>query len=163
MADGTEDSAYAFSFQSLEGRPLPLSDFAGRPIIVVNTASKCGFTPQYKGLEELWQANRAKGLVVLGVPSNDFGQQEPGNADEIKQFCELRFGVDFPLTEKVHVKGGEAHPLFRWLVAKGAGRPRWNFYKYLIGPDGQLVDWFSSLTAPNSRRFARAVERLMAK
>ena len=162
MAEGQPDSAHAFTFKSLEGKPMPLSEFAGKPILLVNTASKCGFTPQYKGLEALWQANRDRGLVVLGVPCNDFGNQEPGSSEDIASFCEVRYGVDFPLTEKVHVKGDEAHPLFRWLVAKGAGKPRWNFYKYLIGPDGQLVDWFSSLTSPSSAKFNRAIEKLLA-
>lgn len=162
MAEAGKDTAYAFSFKSLEGKPLPLSEFKGKPLLIVNTASKCGFTPQYKGLEELWRANRDRGLIVLGVPCNDFGGQEPGNAEEIASFCEMRFGVDFPLTEKVHVKGDEAHPLFRWLVAKGAGRPRWNFYKYLIGKDGRLVDWFSSVTSPKSGRLQKAVEKLLA-
>jgi glutathione peroxidase len=159
----SDDSAYAFSFKSLEGKPMPLSQYAGKPMVIVNTASKCGFTPQYKGLEALWQANRDKGLVVLGVPSNDFGGQEPGTHDEIKSFCELRFGVDFPLTEKVAVTGADAHPLFKWIAQKGGflGRPHWNFYKYLIGPDGRFVDWYSSITAPGSGRFTKAVERLM--
>ena len=159
----SDDSAYAFSLKSLEGKPMPLSQYAGKPMVIVNTASKCGFTPQYKGLEALWQANRDKGLVVLGVPSNDFGGQEPGTHDEIKSFCELRFGVDFPLTEKVAVTGADAHPLFKWIAQKGGflGRPHWNFYKYLIGPDGRFVDWYSSITAPGSGRFTKAVERLM--
>ena len=159
----SEDSAHAFTFNSLEGKPLPLAQYAGKPMIIVNTASKCGFTPQYKGLEALWQANRDKGLVVLGVPSNDFGGQEPGSHDEIKSFCELRFGVDFPLTEKVSVTGAGAHPLFKWIAEKGGflGRPHWNFYKYLIGPDGRFVDWYSSITAPGSGRFTKAVEKLM--
>jgi glutathione peroxidase len=163
MTDRSPDSAYAFTFQSLEGKPLPLSEFAGKPMVIVNTASKCGFTPQYAGLEALWKAKRDKGLVVLGVPSNDFAGQEPGDASEIKSFCELRFGVDFPLTEKVHVTGPEAHPLFKWIGAKGGflAKPHWNFYKYLIGPDGTLVDWFSSVTAPGSARFAKAVDKLI--
>jgi glutathione peroxidase len=162
MSD-TPDSAHAFSFKSLEGKPMPLSQYAGKPLVIVNTASKCGFTPQYKGLEALWQAKRDIGLVVLGVPSNDFGGQEPGTHSEIQSFCELRFGVDFPLTEKVHVTGAEAHPLFQWIGAKGGflAKPHWNFYKYLIGPDGRFVDWFSSITAPGSGRFTKAVEKLM--
>jgi glutathione peroxidase len=163
MTDAVPDSAYAFAFQSLEGKPMPLAAFRGKPMVIVNTASKCGFTPQYKGLEELWQAKRDKGLVVLGVPSNDFGAQEPGSASEIKSFCELRFGVDFPLTEKVRVTGADAHPLFKWIAAKGGflARPHWNFYKYLIGPDGRLVDWFSSVTAPGSAKFTKAVDKLL--
>jgi len=157
------DSAHAFTFKSLEGKPMPLSQYAGKPMVIVNTASKCGFTPQYKGLEALWQANRDKGLVVLGVPSNDFGGQEPGSHDEIKSFCELRFGVDFPLTEKVAVTGADAHPLFKWIAGKTGflGRPHWNFYKYLIGPDGSFVDWYSSITAPDSGKFTKAVDKLM--
>ncbi len=157
------DTAYAFSFKSLEGKPLRLADFAGKPLLIVNTASKCGFTPQYQGLEALWKAKRDKGLVVLGVPSNDFGKQEPGSADEIKSFCEVRYGVDFPLTEKVKVTGAEAHPLFKWLGEQGGflAKPHWNFYKYLIGPDGKFVDWFSSITAPGSARLTKAVDRLL--
>ncbi len=163
MTETMPDSAHAFTFKSLEGKPMPLSQFAGKPMVIVNTASKCGFTPQYKGLEALWQANRDKGLVVLGVPSNDFGGQEPGSASEIKGFCQVRFGVDFPMTEKVHVKGSAAHPLFQWLAAEGGfwGKPHWNFYKYLIGPDGRFVDWYSSITAPGSAKFTSAVEKLL--
>jgi glutathione peroxidase len=159
----TPDSAHAFTFKSLEGKPMPLAQFAGKPMVIVNTASKCGFTPQYEGLEALWQAKRDKGLVILGVPSNDFAGQEPGSASEIQSFCQVRYGVDFPLTEKVHVKGAEAHPLFRWIGDEGGflAKPHWNFYKYLIGPDGQFVDWFSSITAPGSGRFNRAVEKLL--
>jgi len=157
------DSAHQFTFKSIEGKPLPLSDFAGYPVLIVNTASKCGFTPQYEGLEALWQAKRDKGLIVLGVPSNDFGGQEPGSASEIQTFCQVRFGVDFPLTEKVHVTGAEAHPLFRWIAGKTGfiGKPHWNFYKYLIGPDGQFIDWFSSITKPNADRLTRAIDGLL--
>jgi glutathione peroxidase len=158
------DSAHAFSFKTLKGGTLDLAGFAGRPFIVVNTASKCGFTPQYSGLVELSKTYKAKGLTVVGVPSNDFGRQEPGSAQEIQEFCDLRYGVDFPLTEKVHVVGPDAHPLFRWIAAKGGflARPHWNFYKYLIGPDGSLVDWFSSVTSPGSKRFVSAVEKVIA-
>ena len=156
-------NAYDFSFTSIDGEPLPLSNFKGKPVLVVNVASKCGLTPQYEGMEALYRDYRDKGLVVLGVPSNDFGKQEPGTHDEIKSFCEIHYGVDFPLTEKVAVTGPDAHPLFKWIAEKGGwiGRPHWNFYKYLIGPDGSFVDWYSSITAPGSAKFTKAVEKLM--
>ena len=160
MTETTPDSVYAFTFKSLEGKPMPLSQFAGKPMVIVNTASKCGFTPQYEGLEALWKAKREQGLVVLGVPSNDFGGQEPGSSGEIKEFCETNFSVDFPLTEKVKVTGDEAHPFFRW-AAKEMGplaKPRWNFHKYLIAPDGRLVDWFSTVTSPDASSVSRAIE-----
>ena len=156
--------AHDFAFEDIdETGELRLADFAGRPVLVVNTASRCGFTPQLGPLEALWQRHRDAGLVVLGVPSNDFGGQEPGSPQEITAFCEINYGVDFPMTEKVHVRGSGAHPLFRWLAEEGGylSRPRWNFYKYLIGPDGRLRRWFSSLTAPGAPRFERAVAALL--
>ncbi len=156
-------SAYDFSFMTLQGEPYALQDLKGRPLVVVNTASKCGFTPQYKGLESVWQAYQAAGLVVVGVPSNDFGNQEPGSDAEIGAFCERNYGVDFPIMSKVHVKGRQAHPFFAWAGGQGGwlARPRWNFYKYLIGKDGRLVSWFSSITAPDSGNFKAAVETLL--
>ena len=158
-----DKTAFDFEFTSLKGKPMPLSAYAGKPVIIVNTASKCGFTPQYKGLEEVWQRHKADGLIMLGVPSNDFAGQEPGTSMEIEQFCEINFGVDFPLTEKVHVKGADAHPLFNWLGEQGGflSKPRWNFYKYFIGRDGKLKDWFASVTTPDSAKFTRAVEKLL--
>ena len=157
MADGK--TAYDFEFSTLRGERLDLARFAGLPLLVVNTASKCGFTPQYAGLSDVWKRHAADGLVVIGVPSNDFGQQEPGSSDEIASFCAINYGVDFPMTAKVHVRGPDAHPLFRWLAAEGGflSRPRWNFYKYLIGRDGRLKHWFASPTKPGSARFGRAV------
>lgn len=159
----SKKTAFDFEFQSLEGKPMPLREFAGRPTIIVNTASKCGFTPQYKGLEAVWQRHKADGLVILGVPSNDFAGQEPGDAMEIAEFCEINFGVDFPLTEKVHVKGSDAHPLFQWIGQEGGflARPRWNFYKYFIARDGKLKTWFSSMTTPDSAKFQSAVASLL--
>ena len=154
-------TAYDFEFSTLKGERFALGQFAGRPLLVVNTASQCGFTPQYAGLTEVWKQHKDDGLVVIGVPSNDFGQQEPGNADDIGSFCEINYGVDFPMMEKVHVKGPDAHPLFQWLAAEGGffSRPRWNFYKYLIGRDGKLSDWFGSPTKPGSAKFGRAVNK----
>ena len=158
-------SAFDFSFRALDGTPLPLRNFAGRPLLVVNTASKCGFTPQYEGLEDIATRFRGRGLVVLGVPSNDFAGQEPGTPEDIAAFCASNYHIDFPLTEKVHVRGPEVDPLFRWLAAEGGflSRPRWNFYKYLIGRDGGLKRWFTSLTRPDSAKFVRAIEALVGE
>ena len=159
----SDKTAFDFEFNSLRGQPLPLNAFKGHPLLIVNTASKCGFTPQYKGLEAVWQKYKDEGLVVLGVPSNDFANQEPGGADEIATFCEMNFGVDFPLTAKVSVKGSDAHPLFKWIGAQGGflSKPRWNFYKYLIGRDGKLKTWFASTTAPESAKFEKAISELV--
>ena len=157
-------NAHAFAFTSIDGKPLALAGYKGRAVLVVNTASACGFTPQYKGLEALWQAYKGKGLVVLGVPSNDFGAQEPGTESEIKSFCEARFGVDFPLTSKVHVTGAEAHPLYRWIAKElgEGGVPRWNFHKYLIGKDGGLAGAFNSKVAPEGAELKQAIEAALA-
>ena len=156
-------AAHPFAFTSIEGGPLPHMEFAGRPLLVVNTASLCGFTHQYAGLQRLWQRYRDRGLVVLGVPSNDFGGQEPGSAAEIKTFCEVNFDVDFPLTEKVHVIGDAAHPLFRWLRQElgAAVGPRWNFHKFLIGPDGRAVAAWPSRVEPDGPEITAAVEGLL--
>ena len=139
---------------------MPLAKFSGKAVLIVNTASRSGFTRQYEALQDLWQRYEARGLVVLGVPSNDFGGQEPGTESEIKTFCEVNFDVNFPLTEKVIVKGVGAHPFYQWAGSKfGAiAKPRWNFHKYLITPNGHLADWFSSVTSPISSRVIRAVE-----
>jgi glutathione peroxidase len=153
-------SAFDFDFKALQGGDLDLAQYRGKAVLVVNVASACGFTPQYKGLEKLWQDYRDRGLVVLGVPSNDFGAQEPGSAAEIQQFCERNFGVDFPLTEKVAVTGAGAHPLYKWFEAKlgDDGRPRWNFHKYLIAPDGHVVAGFSSKVAPDDAKLLKAID-----
>jgi glutathione peroxidase len=158
-------SAWDFSFVGIDGQPLPLAQFQGKAVLLVNTASQCGFTPQYKGLQVLWQKYRDRGLVVLGMPSNDFGGQEPGSSAEIKGFCETSFGIDFPLTEKVKVTGNQAHPFYRW-AARELGplaKPRWNFHKYLIAPDGRLVDWFSTVTSPESPSISKAIETLLSQ
>ncbi len=153
------ENAYAFSFSSIEGQPLPLSAYRGKALLVVNTASFCGFTRQYADLQAVWSRYRDHGLVVLGVPSNDFGNQEPGSEAEIKQFCEVNFDVDFPLTAKVHVAGEEAHPFFRWAAEAPAGStPRWNFHKYLVSPQGELVASFSTMTSPSAPAVIRAIE-----
>ena len=158
--EAAEQTAYDFAFTAIDGGPLPLSNFKGKAVLVVNTASECGYTPQYKDLQALWQRYRDRGLVVLGVPSNDFGGQEPGTEAEIKRFCERQYAVDFPLTAKVHVTGGEAHPFYQWAanVAGEAASPRWNFHKYLVGPDGELAAWFPTKTSPTAAEVTEAVE-----
>jgi glutathione peroxidase len=153
-------SAHDFEFTSIDGKPLKLSEFAGHPILVVNTASQCGLTPQYRDLEALWQKYRPRGLVVLGVPSNDFGAQEPGSEAEIKEFCSSRYKVSFPMTAKNAVIGASAHPLYKWAVAEAgeAAAPRSNFHKYLIGPKGELAGTFGSKVAPGDPALTRAIE-----
>lgn len=139
-------------------KPQSLCQYAGKVVLVVNTASYCGFTPQYKGLEALYAKYKDQGLVVLGFPSNDFAQEKANNKD-IADFCENTFGVKFPMFAASSVKGEQANPLFKQLAAQGATAPRWNFYKYLIGRDGRWVDSYSSMTAPDSKSLVGAIEK----
>ena len=152
-------NAHDFTFTSIDGAPLPLSDFKGKAVLVVNTASKCGLTPQYEGLETLYRENKAHGLVVLGVPSNQFAGQEPGNEEEIKAFCTLNFAVDFPMTAKVDVKDAGRHPFYAWAEEKlgPPAVPVWNFHKILIGPDGEAVAAFGPRTDPLDPAISEAV------
>jgi len=152
--------AYEYEFQSIDGEQLPMLQFKGKAVLVVNTASFCGYTPQYEGLQSLWETYREQGLVVLGVPSNDFGSQEPGSESEIKDFCQTNFSVDFPMTSKQRVKGNAAHPFFRWVSAE-VGAPQWNFHKYLLGPDGALVNGYPSRTEPMSAKLRSAIESVL--
>jgi len=156
----SDKSAYDFSFKTIDGAALPMSSFKGKAVLVVNVASQCGLTPQYSGLEELWKAKKDKGLIVLGVPANDSGAQEPGTEKEIKTFCETRFNVDFPMTAKEHVIGGEAHPLYKWIAGElGEGAaPKWNFHKYLIGKDGSIAGTFGSRTEPMAPEIVDAID-----
>jgi len=156
-------SAYDFSFNDIDGEPLELSRFAGQALLVVNTASACGYTPQYAELETLWSRYRARGLVVLGVPSNDFGAQEPGSEAEIKQFCQTNYTVDFPLTQKQRVIGGDAHPFYQWVVDEigEVAAPKWNFHKYLIGPDGSLAGLWPSDVSPLDSEITDAIDALL--
>ena len=157
-------TAHDFTFENIDGGPLPLSDFAGKTVLLVNTASMCGFTAQYQALQTVYDKYRDAGLVVLGVPSDDFGGQEYDSADEIKQFCEINYGITFPMTDKVRVKGDNAHPFYQWVAAQGRMKlPRWNFYKHVIDADGNLVEWFASTTSPDSSKVINAIEKELAR
>jgi glutathione peroxidase len=160
MAATQSPSAHDFTLPSIDGGDLDLAQFKGKTLLVVNTASQCGFTPQYDGLQSLWEDYRERGLVVLGIPSNDFGGQEPGAKDDIKEFCDVNFNIDFPMSDKLVVRGADAHPFYKWLAQElGRGsRPKWNFYKYVIDADGKPVTYFSSVTKPQSGRVRKAIE-----
>lgn len=162
--DHALQTAYEFSFNHLnEDKKLNLSDFKGKVILIVNTASKCGFTSQYADLEKLYKEYKDKGLVIIGVPSNDFGSQEPGTSKEIATFCQLTYDVTFPMTQKEKVSGDNAHPFYKWAKENlGFGTaPKWNFHKYLINRKGKLIDYFHSTTSPQSDRFKKAVENAL--
>lgn len=165
-AEVVAKNAYAFSFKTLIGeKPMPLEQFKGNVVLIVNTASQCGFTGQYEGLEKLYTTHKEKGLVIIGVPSNDFGQQEPGNAEEIASFCKLNYGVSFPMASKEVVAGDAAHPFYLW-AKKSLGfgtAPKWNFHKYLLNRQGELVDYFNSTTSPDSDRIKKAIEKALAE
>lgn len=169
LAAGAEDmsskTAWDFSFTSIDGKPMPLADFRGQVLLVVNTASFCGFTKQYEALQMLHAKYESQGFAVIGVPSNDFGAQEPKAAGEIKEFCEGMFGVTFPLTDKNAVLGEGAHPFYKWAREElgWLNAPKWNFHKYLVGRDGKLVTSFYSQTAPDADRLVKAVEAEIAK
>ena len=153
-------TAYAFSFAGLKGDSIRLSDYAGKPIMVVNTASQCGYTPQYTGLEQLHTRYHAHGLLLLGVPSNDFGGQEPGGADEISETANKEYGVTFPLTAKADVVGPNAHPFYKWAAGERPhDLPKWNFHKYLVGRDGHIAAVFASAVEPMDARVINAIGR----
>ncbi len=158
-ADMSGQSAHDFVFPAIDGGELPLEQYSGKAVLVVNVASQCGFTPQYKGLQELTEMYGSRGLVVLGVPSNDFGGQEPGGNDQIKAFATQEFQVTFPMTAKQRVVGKEAHPFYHWAKAEIGSSPLWNFHKYLVAPDGRVVDYFSSFTSPTSDSVKAAIEQ----
>lgn len=158
-------SAWDFDALTLDGAPAPLSAYKGKVALIVNTASQCGLTPQYKGLQELYERYKDRGFVVLGFPSNQFGAQEPGTNKEIATFCETSFGVTFPMFGKIDVNGDSAHPLYKWLKAEKPGMLglesiKWNFSKFLIGRDGQIAERFAPTTTPES--VAADIEKLLA-
>ncbi|HYZ33451.1 MAG TPA: glutathione peroxidase [Crenalkalicoccus sp.] len=164
MAGGAmaaEQSVFDFRLESLDGGPLDLGQFRGRPMLIANTASFCGYTPQYRGLEALHRRLSPRGLVVLGAPSNDFNQ-ESGDPRAIRQFCEATYDVQFPMTMPMHVRGPQASPLFAFLAARGGGAPRWNFHKYLVARDGRMVQGFATQVEPDAPPLARAIEAVLA-
>ena len=159
------ENAYSYSFKDInEEDVINLSDYKGKTLVVVNTASLCGFTYQYDGLQKLYDDYKDQGLVVLGVPSNDFGNQESGTNSEVKEFCESTFSITFPLTEKNVVKGKDAHPFFKWSKKELGfigGVPRWNFHKIIIGKDGKATAGYTALTRPSSKKFISEIEKAL--
>jgi len=157
-------TAYEFEAKLLDGTPVKLADYAGKVMLVVNTASQCGFTPQFEGLEKLYETYRDRGLVVLGFPCNQFGEQEPGSATEIGAFCQKNYGVSFPMFEKIDVNGDAAHPLYQWLKQNARGllgseRIKWNFTKFLIDRSGQVKERYAPVTKPE--QIAKDIEALL--
>ena len=165
-AEKEPSSLFDFTLKNIDGETQPLSAYKGKVILVVNTASQCGYTPQYEGLQKLYTENKDKGLVILAFPSNDFGKQEPGSASEIKSFCQKNYGVTFPVFEKIIVSGPSPHPLYKWLAAQKAGgpmTPKWNFSKYLVDSNGQVVAGYASKVKPDDKELAAKIEELLAK
>jgi glutathione peroxidase len=157
-------TAFAFHFAGLSGGDIQLAEYAGKPILVVNTASQCGYTPQYAGLQDLWRRYRDRGLLIVGVPSNDFGGQEPGTAADIAETALHQYGASFPITAKAEVRGPNSHPFYKWVAGqRPLDPPRWNFHKYLIGRDGLIVASFPSDIEPTDARVIAAIERQLGK
>jgi glutathione peroxidase len=158
-------TAWDKSFQAIDGTPMPLAGYRGKVLLVVNTASFCGFTQQYAALQKLHEAYESRGLIVIGAPSNDFGGQEPKSEAEVKSFCEGAFGITFPLTSKIHVRGSERHPFYTWAseTLGSMNAPWWNFHKYLVGRDGKLVSAFGTRTEPQAPDVIKAIEAELAK
>ncbi len=155
--------AYDFNFNDLDGSIISFSEYKNKVIIVVNVASQCGFTSQYEDMQNIWEKYQSKGVILIGVPSNDFGNQEPGNSNDIKTFCEAKFGISFPMTEKVSVKGDKAHPFYKW-AKENHGKsaiPKWNFHKIIVGKDGKVFDTFASITNPSSKKFISSLEKAL--
>jgi|TARA_B100001093_G_scaffold417835_1_gene408895 glutathione peroxidase len=155
-----EKLAYDFQFDGIEGKSINLNDYKGKVILVVNVASRCGFTNQYKDLQNIWEQYKDKGLIVIGIPTNNF-KQEPGSNKEIKDFCETNFGINFPISSKVNVIGKDAHPFYKWTKLNyGIGAvPKWNFHKIVINKKGEVSDTFASITKPSSTKFIKFIEK----
>ncbi|PPE66798.1 glutathione peroxidase [Caldimonas caldifontis] len=158
-------TVYDFDAQAIDGRPVKLADYRGKVLLIVNTASQCGFTPQFAGLEKLWAAHAAQGLVVLGFPSNEFGGQDPGSNEEIASFCQVNYGVSFPMMSKIKVNGPDAHPLYQWLTAQAPGllgtkAIKWNFTKFLVDRHGQVLKRYAPTDKPEA--IERDIEAALA-
>jgi glutathione peroxidase len=153
-------SALDFTLNSIDGSPAPLSQYKGKVVMIVNVASKCGYTPQYAGLEKLYEKYKDQGFVILGFPANNFGQQEPGTNEEIKTFCSRTYNVSFPMYAKISVKGEDKHPLYQYLTQTG-GDIKWNFTKFLVGKDGKVIARFESAVTPESPEVAGAIEKAL--
>ena len=154
--------AYNFKFNGIDGNQINLADYQNKVLVVVNVASRCGFTPQYSDLQKVWEDYKDKNVIIIGVPTNNF-KQEPGSNKEIKDFCETNFNINFPMTEKIDVIGKNAHPFFKWARENyGNGAiPKWNFHKIIVGKDGKVANTFSSITRPSSEKFRKAIEKLI--
>lgn len=164
-AAAVESKLAAIPLKDIDGKDTSLKAYEGKALLIVNVASKCGFTKQYEGLEAVWRKYKDQGLVVLGFPCNDFGSQEPGTNEEIKQFCSSKFGVTFPMFDKLHVKGAEQHPLYTALSGKDAAFPgdvKWNFGKFLVGRDGKLIKRWDSKATPDGEEITKAIEAALA-
>ena len=159
----SDKSFHDFTIESISGDDIPLANYKDKVVLLVNTASQCGFTPQYAGLQKIYDRYKDDGFVVLGVPSDDFNQ-ELSSDDDVKKFCEIRYGVNFPLTSIQKIKGDGAHPLYKWISGNTSviGQPRWNFHKYLISKEGQILNWFSSMTSPTSEGLLKQVEEALS-
>lgn len=161
MSLAAANSAHEFTMNSIDGKPVNLASFQGKAVLFVNVASQCGYTPQYSGLESLYKKYKDRGLVVVGVPANNFGSQEPGTNEEIKTFCSRKYNVTFPMMSKVSVKGGDMTPLYSYLTAAKGGDVRWNFTKFLVGKDGKVLGRFEPNVAPESPELTAAVEKAL--
>ena len=157
--------AYDFKFINIDGSQLHLNIFKNKVIVVINVASQCGFTKQYEDMQKIWDKYQSKGVIMIGVPSNEFGQQEPGTNEQIKNFCESKFGITFPITEKISVKGKNAHPFYMW-AKENYGKsaiPKWNFHKIIINKSGKIENTFTSFTKPSSKKFISVLEKTISK
>ena len=162
-----EKTFYDFTLNSIDGQPTPLSSFKGKVVLLVNVASRCGFTPQYSALQAIYEKYKDRGFVIVGIPANNFGSQEPGTNQEIKTFCSAKYNVTFPMMAKVSVKGKDITPLYQFLTDKSSnpqtgGEIGWNFTKFLIGPDGQVIARFDSAVTPDSKEVTSAIEKALA-